>query len=245
MGTKRLNKAIADAGYCSRRKADEFIFAGKVTVNDVLEQNPARRVTDNDSICVAGKRLAATPKNYSYFMLHKPVQTVCTLNDPEGRPTIIDCLPPHLRKLRLYPVGRLDFFSEGLLLLTNDGPFANRLMHPRYHLAKTYEVLIRGPVSETVLTSMRQGMKLEDGTALLPVTVQARHMPNGNTLLSMTLHQGINRQIRRMCAQTGLVILRLKRIAQGSLALGNLKSGQIRPLTEAEVLVLKKATDYN
>lgn len=242
MKEKRLNKAIADNGYCSRRKADELIFAGKVSVNGVPEQNPARRVNESDIIAIDGKKLTGAACLPCYYMLHKPVQTVSTVHDPEGRPTIMDCIPPHLRQIRLYPIGRLDFFSEGLLLLTNDGDFANRLMHPRYHLEKKYEVLVRGSVSDAILNTMRNGMKLSDGPQLLPVAIRKQPLTNGNTLLTMTLNQGINRQIRRMCAQFDMTILRLKRVAQGNLALGNLKTGQIRPLTEQEISDLKKAT---
>ena len=244
MENKRLNKAIADTGFCSRRKADDLIFAGNVCVNGIPEQNPGRRVIDGDIISINGVRLTSRKKKPSYFMLHKPVQTVCTLKDPQGRQTILEGLPPHLRQIRLYPIGRLDFFSEGLLLLTNDGSFANRLMHPRYRLAKIYEVIVRGPVATNILADMKNGMTLEDGTTLLPVEVQAQSLAHGNTLLTMTLYQGVNRQIRRMCDRTGLVILRLKRIAQGPLSLGNLKSGQIRPLTQAEIVALKRATGY-
>lgn len=242
MNEKRLNKAIADYGYCSRRKADELIFSGKVAVNGIPEQNPARRVNAADEIAINGKKLSGAIGRPTYYMLYKPVQTVCTLQDPEGRPTIMDCIPPHLRQIRLYPIGRLDFFSEGLLLLTNDGEFANRLMHPRYHLAKIYEVLVRGKVLASHLDTMQNGMQLKDGPKLLPIKIQNETLPSGNTLLTMTLHQGVNRQIRKMCAQLGITILRLKRVAQGSLTLGNLKTGEIRPLMDQEIRALKHAT---
>lgn len=236
----RLNKAIAAAGLCSRRKADELILAGQVRINGTLEENPARRVLPGDRIAVNDRELAAA-QEYYYLLLHKPVQTVCTVNDPEGRPTVMAYLPPEVRHLRLYPVGRLDYFSEGLLLLTNDGELAQRLTHPRHHQPKTYEVLVRGAVPETALAVMRRGMRLDEGQALLPVDVEAKTAENGNTLLRMVLRQGVNRQIRRMCRDLGLTILRLRRVAQGPLALGNLKPGAARALTTGEVADLRQS----
>ena len=236
----RLNKAIAAAGLCSRRKADELILAGQVRINGTLEENPARRVLPGDRIAVNDRELAAA-QEYYYLLLHKPVQTVCTVNDPEGRPTVMAYLPPEVRHLRLYPVGRLDYFSEGLLLLTNDGELAQRLTHPRHHQPKTYEVLIRGSVPETALAVMRLGMRLDEGQALLPVDVEAKTAENGNTLLRMVLRQGVNRQIRRMCRDLGLTILRLRRVAQGPLALGSLKPGAARALAPGEVAGLRQS----
>ncbi|MGE9985462.1 pseudouridine synthase [Desulfovibrio sp. SGI.169] len=238
----RLNKAIAAAGLCSRRKADALIFAGQVLVNGAPEANPARRVLPDDRITVNGRELA-TAQEYRYLLLYKPVRTVCTVSDPDGRPTVMECLPTGLRHLRLYPVGRLDYFSEGLLLLTNDGQLAQRLTHPRHHQPKIYEVLVRGCVSEKALATMRQGMRLAEGQTLLPVEVErktANSTSNGNTLLRMVLRQGLNRQIRRMCRDLNLTILRLCRVAQGPLDLGELTPGQTRQLTAREVADLRR-----
>ena len=173
-------------------------------------------------------------------MLNKPVQVVCTVSDPEGRRTVLDCLPQNYRGLRLYPVGRLDYFSEGLLLLTNDGQLAQRLTHPRHHQPKTYEVLVRGTVPEAALKTMRRGMRLAEGEDLLPVDVAAQPAA-GNTMLQMVLRQGFNRQIRRMCRDLGLTVLRLCRVAQGALRLGNLASGKTRHLTDAEIANLRES----
>lgn len=236
----RLNKAIASAGLCSRRKADQLIFAGQVSVNGVPEVNPARHVLPDDRIAVNGRELGAA-QDYCYLLLHKPVQTVCTVSDPEGRPTVMEYLPTGLRRLRLYPVGRLDYFSEGLLLLTNDGQLAQRLTHPRHHQPKVYEVLVRGSVPETALTTMRQGMRLAEGQDVRPVDVERKMADNGNSLLRMVLRQGLNRQIRRMCRDLGLTILRLRRVAQGPLDLGDLRPGQTRQLTAREVAALKSS----
>lgn len=236
----RLNKTIAQAGYCSRRKADELIFSGRVRVNGQVEQNPARHVLPDDAVLVDGRALSAAQK-FCYLILHKPVQTVCTVRDPEGRSTVMDYLPPALRNLRLYPVGRLDYFSEGLLLLTNDGELAQRLTHPRHHQPKLYEVLVRGSVDVAALEVMRHGMRLAEGEALLPVEVEKKETQGGDSLLRMVLRQGVNRQIRRMCRDLGLTVLRLRRVGQGPLTLGDLKPGTARELTDTEVAALKKS----
>lgn len=236
----RLNKTIAQAGYCSRRKADELIFSGRVLVNGQVEQNPARHVLRDDAVLVDGRALPAA-QEFCYLMLHKPVQTVCTVSDPQGRPTVMEYLPPALRDLRLYPVGRLDYFSEGLLLLTNDGELAQRLTHPRHHQPKLYDVLVRGSVNAAALAAMRRGMRLAEGEDLLPVEVEKKETQAGDSLLRMVLRQGVNRQIRRMCRDLGLTILRLRRVGQGPLTLGDLKPGSARKLTDSEVAALKAA----
>nr|WP_165077970.1 MULTISPECIES: pseudouridine synthase [unclassified Desulfovibrio] len=236
----RLNKAIAASGLCARRKADELVFAGRVTVNGIPETNPGRRVLPDDRIAVDGEPLRVRQQN-AYLLLHKPVRTVCTLSDPEGRPTVMDLLPEKARELGLFPVGRLDYFSEGLLLLTNDGELAHRFLHPRHHVDKIYEVLVRGAVPDCHLEIMRSGMRLSDGTPLLPV--EARRVPSPNrrsTLLRLVLRQGVNRQIRRMCDDLGLTILRLTRVSEGGLSLGALKPGEARFLEWDEVRALRK-----
>lgn len=236
----RLNKAIAASGLCARRKADELIFAGRVTVDGVTETNPGRRIEPGESIAVDGKPLCRK-QEFAYLLLNKPVGTVCTVSDPQERPTVMECLPEPARGLGLFPVGRLDFFSEGLLLLTNDGELANRLTHPRHHVDKVYEVLVRGPVPEQALETMRRGMRLSDGTPLLPVAASRMEGGDGRgTLLRLVLRQGVNRQIRRMCDDLGLTILRLRRVAQGVLRLGALKPGETRVLKQEEVRALRK-----
>ncbi|WP_337392870.1 pseudouridine synthase [Desulfovibrio sp.] len=239
----RLNKFIAASGYCSRRKADELIFAGAVQVNGVVERSPGRRILSDDLIQVEGQQLAALPASFSYIMLHKPIQVMCTAHDPQGRPTVLDCLTAEMRRNRVYPVGRLDYFSEGLLLLTNDGELAQRLMHPRHHQPKTYDVLVRGTVPAAALATMRRGMTLAEGEHLRPVEVESRLQANGHTRLRMVLHQGVNRQIRRMCRDLGLTILRLKRIRLGPLGLGDLPVGECRFLSAAETAALLQAAE--
>lgn len=243
-GEVRLNKAIAGAGVCSRRQADDLIQQGVVRVNgEVVDTPGARVVPGRDRIEVRGQllELDAAPTAFTYVMLHKPVQVVSTVRDPQGRPTVLGILPPELRGGRLYPVGRLDYFSEGLLILTDDGDLTNRLTHPRYHLPKVYMVKVRGHVTESTLAPMRQGMTLAEGEKLAPVDVRLLQSDRQASLFEMTLHQGVNRQIRRMCRDLGLTVLLLRRVRQGPLELGELPKGAARRLTPHEVTALRRA----
>ena len=237
---QRLNRAIAESGFCSRRKADELIFSGRIQVNGEVETHAGRRVLPEDVIAVDGNPLPGTQRKV-HIMLHKPVQVVSTASDPDGRPTVLSLLPREYAGTRLFPVGRLDYFSEGLILLTNDGQLSQRLMHPRHHLVKEYEVLVRDIVTQKALQTMRAGMRLAEGELLRPVEVTARSMASGCTQLRMLLRQGVNRQIRRMCRDLGLTILRLRRVAIGPLQLGELPPGRCRPLREAELAALRQA----
>lgn len=237
----RLNKAIAHSGMASRRAADTMIAEGRVKVNGETVTEPGSRINPaHDTVTVDGTPLAfGDISAKTYVMLHKPVQTVSTAKDPEGRKTVIDLLPTVLAKKRLYPVGRLDYFSEGLLLLTDDGEMTLRLTHPRYHLPKVYHVTVRERPSEPVLETMRRGMTLAEGEKLAPV--KTRLLEGRGYILEMTLNQGVNRQIRRMCRDVGLTILRLVRISSGPITLGDLPPGKARELTSSEVTALKKA----
>lgn len=237
----RLNKYLADAGIASRRGADALIQAGRVKVNGAVQREPGTRVVPGrDEVACDGKPVRGSRgAEPVYIMLHKPAHTVTTVRDPQGRKTVLDLLPRDLRALRLFPVGRLDYMSEGLLLLTNDGEVTLRLTHPSHEHPKRYEVLVREAVPENAMRVMRQGMRLEEGEELAPVDAEARALGNGNTLLRMTLRQGVNRQIRRMCRDLGLTILRLKRVGLGPLNLGDLASGKWRRLDAAEIRSLK------
>ncbi len=244
MDNIRLNKAIAGAGICSRRKADELIEAGFVQVNGKTTTELGLRINpEKDEVVVKGTKLhlltIQTTENFNYIMLHKPIQVVSTANDPEGRTTVIDILPEEFRTRRVYPIGRLDFFSEGLLLLSNDGELTHRLTHPSYHIPKYYEVLVREIPTQKMLQSIQSGMVLEDGTKLAPVDVAISS--ENEKLLMLTLHQGINRQIRRMCEVLGLTILSLRRVAIGEIHLGGLPKGKARHLTPMEIKWLKQA----
>lgn len=240
--TLRLNKFIAQCGIASRRGADDMVFAGRVTVNGEPADSPGLQVDpDRDEVAVDGKiiGLKASAGDLT-LMLHKPVETVTTARDPQGRKTVLDLLPPEIRKKRPFPVGRLDFFSEGLLLLTTDGDLCYRLTHPKYHLPKIYVVTIRGSVPQRAVQTMRQGMTLREGDKLAPATVRVKKPVAGTQQLEITLIQGVNRQIRRMCEELGLTILRLARVRQGPISLGDLKRGAWRELTAEETAALKK-----
>ncbi len=238
----RLNKALANAGLCSRRQADEWVRAGLVTVNGIcVTELGSRILPGKDIVAVRGKETALTAglaEKHQYILLHKPIQVVSTVNDPEGRQTVLDILPAAARRKRLYPVGRLDYFSEGLLLLTDDGELTHRLTHPRYHLPREYQVTVRETPTESMFRIMREGMTLAEGERLSPVEVKPAADPRHFTLI---LHQGLNRQIRRMCRDLGLTILRLQRTALGPLSLGDLPKGQSRSLSAQEIHALRKA----
>lgn len=239
----RLNKFLAEAGLASRRGADALIQAGRVRVNGQVQTEPGTRVVPGqDKVLCDGKPVGAQAVRPLYIMVHKPVHVVCTVRDPQQRTTVLDLLPEDLRTQRLFPVGRLDYMSEGLLVLTNDGELTLRLTHPRHEHPKTYEVRIRGAVSESSIHTMRAGMRLHEGEQLAPVEVQiVSGSKDQDTVLHMVLRQGINRQIRRMCRDLGLTILRLRRIAQGPLALGDLATGAWRYLSASELRAVRRS----
>ena len=243
----RLNKALADAGVCSRRRADELIFAGRVRVNGVTAESPGQRVLPGDAVSLDGRpvKMKEEQSRPCWLMLNKPVRIVSTAKDPEGRETVLDLVPEPWCRRRLFPVGRLDFFSEGLILLTDDGELAHRLTHPRWHLSKVYHVLVRPERGEAsisaALSLMRRGMTLAEGDRLAPVEVRVLSSSSRGVLLEMVLHQGLNRQIRRMCRDVDWTVLRLKRIKEGPLELGGLAPGNVRPLSAAEVSALRRA----
>ena len=239
----RLNKAIAASGLCSRRKADELIAQGRVSVNGSPVREMGRQIDPHtDRISVNGRQLRpdlAARSGHVYILLHKPVRVVSTASDPQARTTVLDLLPPSLRQYRPVPAGRLDYFSEGLLLLTTDGELVHRLTHPKWHVPKLYNVLVRGQVTEAKLQCIQQGMNLAEGEHLAPVQVTAARAAKDTTWLSMRLIQGVNRQIRRMCRDLDLTILKLIRIREGPIALGDLPAGRIRELSAQEVQSLR------
>lgn len=243
----RINKALAQAGVCSRRAADDLIAQGLVAVNGETVTSAGAKVDPAlDEITVQGQAVSLSAPgqgHFRYVVINKPTQVVTTVSDPQGRRTVMDVLPARLKRDRLFPVGRLDFFSQGLLLLTNDGELANRLTHPRWHLPKVYHVTIRGEVPEAKMETMRQGMVLAEGESLAPMGVEIVNRQAGTVKLGITLIQGLNRQIRRMCRDLGLTVLRLERVAQGPITLGELREGQVRVLTPAEVNALRTSVD--
>lgn len=219
-------------------------MAGKVAVNGEKVRETGLKIDPNrDDVVVEGKKVVFSPqKNHLYLLFHKPVRTVTTASDPQGRTTVFDLLPPDIPRGGLFHVGRLDFFSEGLLLLTTDGELTHRLTHPSSHVPKIYHVYVRGEVTAETLAVMGRGMRLAEGELLAPVTatILRREAPD-RILLGMRLMQGVNRQIRRMCRDLDLTVLRLVRVAQGPVELGDLPRGALRALTPDEVSALRAA----
>ncbi|MBC18472.1 MAG: pseudouridine synthase [Desulfovibrio sp.] len=241
----RLNKFIAQCGIASRRGADDLVFSGKVSVNGKLADSPGYKVDPTSDIVKVNNKtigLQSTAQNIT-LMINKPIEVVTTASDPQGRTTVLDLLPEKFKKMRPFPVGRLDYFSEGLLLLTTDGDLCYRLTHPKFHLPKVYRVTVRGRVPDAVLKTMRSGMTLEDGEKLAPVLIDLKKYTDGKQILDMTLTQGVNRQIRRMFAESDITILKLRRTKQGPLNIGSLKPGKWRELSERELASLKKAVE--
>lgn len=235
----RLQKIIADSGYCSRRKAEEYIERGYVTVNGRAASIGDKADPANDLIKVGEDIIPAGHAEKRYIMLNKPRGYVTTMQDEMGRKTAAELLTGINE--RLYPVGRLDRNSEGLLLFTNDGEFANDIMHPSKHVSKTYRVTIDGRVSEEQLSRLMSGVELDDGAVTLPCNVEVLTEEPERTVLRIVIKQGLNRQIRRMCAAVGLQVGRLRRVAIGGVKLGMLKPGEWRELTKEELRVLRAA----
>jgi 23S rRNA pseudouridine2605 synthase len=236
---ERLSRFLAHAGIASRRHAEELIAAGRVRVNDTIITTQGVRIDPaRDHISVDGKIVQAAVEHV-YLLLNKPSGYVSTAHDPQGRPTVLNLLPPEVRRLRVYPVGRLDIDTEGLLLLTNDGDFALRLAHPRYSTDKHYEALVRNYPSVATLAALRAGVSFteDDGTQYKSAPAQARIVRRAgpDTWLSLTIHEGRKRQVRRMLAAVGYSVLRLLRVGVGSLTLGDLPTGKWRYLTAEEV----------
>ncbi len=237
--TVRIQKVLSDNGVMSRRKAEEAVAQGRVTVNG----RPAKigHAVDpmRDVIAVDGARVYIRKKTQHYYiMLYKPRGYVTTTSDEMGRRCVTDLVSEI--PARLYPVGRLDRNSEGLLLLTNDGNFANLVMHPSNHISKTYRVTVRPDINDEQAARLASGVML-DGKMTLPATVLVLEKQEGRVVLQMTIQEGRNRQIRRMCEAVGLEVARLKRVAVGPLKLGMLQPGQWRELKASELTALRNA----
>ncbi len=230
----RLNAYLARAGVASRRRADELIVAGRVLVNG--ERGELNTVVGSrDVVEVDGKRVAAQP--LAYVLLHKPAGVVTTARDPHGRKTVVE-LVPHTP--RVVPVGRLDADTTGALLLTNDGPLAHRLAHPRYGVEKVYEAEVEGSPNDAALRALREGVVLDEGTT---APAHARVLERGprSSLLELTLHEGRKHQVKRMCEAVGHPVRRLHRSRYAGLVLGDLEPGEWRELTATEVDALRRA----
>lgn len=230
----RIQKILSDAGVTSRRQAEKWITEGRVTCNGRICLLGQSADPDTDCICVDGKQVLFR-QEYVYLMLHKPRGYVTTLSDEKGRKNVAQLVSDCGK--RVYPVGRLDMDSEGLLLMTNDGEFANYLMHPRNEAEKTYLVLVSG-----FTTQKLEDLKLPivlDGRPILPPVVKLLSTEGANARILITIHEGRNRQVRRMCGRAGMPVQRLARVQEGSLKLGDLPVGAWRYLTDEEVRLLK------
>lgn len=235
---ERLQKLISQAGIASRRAAEELILAGRVTVNGaVVTELGSKADPAVDRIAVDGKPVKPAD-TLLHILLNKPAGFMTTLDDPEGRQLVTDLLPD-IRE-RVYPVGRLDYNTEGLLLLTNDGDWANKLMHPRHEIEKEYHVRVRGKVHQSQLDRLKNGVEL-DGRPTAPAQVRLIKDGEQNDWISITIHEGRNRQVRRMCEAVSLSVVRLKRVRYGGLELGALRPGQYRLLSDEEARALLAA----
>ncbi len=239
---ERLARFLAHAGVASRRRAEDLIAAGRVQVNDTTITTQGVRIDpEHDRISVDGKLVQASVQHV-YLLLHKPAGYVSTAHDPQGRYTVLDLLPPDLLQRRVYPVGRLDRDTSGLLLLTNDGDFALRLSHPRYSVQKYYEALVQGLPSEITLAALRRGVVItEDDSSLhrtAPAEVRLLRRVEGDSWLELTIHEGHKRQVRRMLSAVGHPVRQLIRVGIGSLTLEGVPAGKWRYLTPQEVKAL-------
>jgi len=238
MATKPLLKALTEAGIGSRRWLADAIKQSRVKVNGEIAEDFRQPVNvETDHITMSGQPIDLKPSQLVYLVLNKPQGIMSTTSDERGRRTVIDILPEKYRHLRLYPVGRLDKDSTGLLLLTNDGEFTNRLTHPRFENEKEYLVSIGGKLKPDEKQKLEQGIELEDGLTY-PATIKEVDIPPFN--YSITIHEGRKRQVRRMFESLGHPVLALKRVRLGSLNLGKLKEGEIRELSAKEVKALLK-----
>lgn len=233
----RLQKYLSEQGILSRRAAEEEIRRGKIKVNGRTAEIGMKIDPISDTVEYDGRVIGAQTSRRVYLMLNKPVGYVTTMSDEMGRPCVAELVENV--GVRVYPIGRLDLESEGLLLFTNDGALANRLMHPRYHKPKVYHVKIKGEVSAEKIAALGRPMEI-DGYVTKPAGISVVTRKKEFTVLAMELFEGRNRQIRKMCESLGLVILTLKRISIGEVKLGNLAPGEWRYLTKSQVESLKK-----
>lgn len=228
---ERLQKVIATAGVASRRKAEQLIAAGRVRVNgETVTELGVKVDPERDHIEVDGKAIQKEKKHY--YLFYKPVKVITSVSDPRGRRVVTDYFK-HI-PVRLYPVGRLDYDTEGLLLLTNDGELAHRMMHPRFEIEKSYLALVKGVPNEEILKKLEQGVMLDDGPTA-PAQVSLVQSMQTTAWIRLVIHEGRNRQVRRMCESVNHPVKKLKRERIGFLRLGDLKPGESRSLTANEL----------
>ena len=244
---ERLARYLAHAGVASRRHAEILIESRRVRVNgQVVTTQGARIDPARDLVTVDGKPVGYTAKPV-YILLHKPAGYVSSASDPQKRPTVLDLLPPEVRRQRVYPVGRLDIDTSGLLLLTNDGDFALHLTHPRYSMEKHYQALVKGYPPASALNALRQGVEIVEDNGehfkTSPAQVRVSRQSGGNCWLALTIHEGHKRQVRRMLAAVGYPVLELVRTGIGSLELGDVPVGKWRYLRDEEVRELSGVSE--
>ncbi len=228
---ERLQKVMAKYGVASRRKCEELIAEGKVKVNGSLIKEQGYKVdSERDTIKVDGKILKKS-ENKIYVLLNKPVGYITSTRDQFGRPAVTDLLKEI--GIRVFPVGRLDYDSEGLIILTNDGELANIIMHPKYNVEKTYRALVRGKICKDDILRFNKGITIDSYTTS-PADLKIIGSSGENSIVDITIHEGRNRQVRKMCASIGHKVIRLKRIRIGKIKLGGLKTGEWRYLNESE-----------
>lgn len=232
----RIQKFLAHSGVASRRKAEELIGMGKVKINGIKAKIGQTIDPSVDKVLVDGK--AIQPEKLEYYLVNKPAGIVSTVNDPENRKTVMSILPPE--HARVYPVGRLDFDSEGLMLLTNDGELAYRLTHPKFNIDKVYKVLVRGNPTIESLNKLEKGVFLGDGKTSPAKIDKSENAQDGNAWLTITIHEGKKRQVRRMFEHIGHPVQKLIRTEIGFLKLNDLKTGQLRGLTKEEYAKIAK-----
>jgi 23S rRNA pseudouridine2605 synthase len=236
---ERLSRFLAHAGIVSRRHAEELIASGRVQVNGVTVTTQGTRIHPDTDIVLVDAEPVQTSSKHVYLLLHKPIGYVSTAHDPQDRPTVLDLLPAKLRALRVYPAGRLDIDTSGLLLLTNDGQFALHVTHPRYSMQKHYQALVQGCPPESSLQTLRSGVTIVEDQGrshkTAPAQVHLLRQEGSDCWLSLTIHEGRKRQVRRMLAAIDHPVMELVRVGIGPLALGDLPVGKWRNLTSEEV----------
>lgn len=230
----RVNKYLASTGICSRRKADEFIKEGRIKINGKDVEQGQQVDVENDVVEFDGERVSLEEEK-EYFLLNKPAKVLCAVSDESNKKLVTDLIDT---KNRIYPVGRLDYETEGLIILTNDGDFFNKIIHPRAMVYKTYLAKLRGQISEEALKHLEEGVELDDGMTL-PSKVKLVNDDSKNSWIRISIREGRNRQVRRMCKEVGNEVLYLKREAIAGLRLQNLASGEYRHLKTEELEYLK------